>query len=108
MTECHIEPPILMIETGDPFKILSKIATSQKIHVIFTKYFMCTNWGHNVIYLQNIKFEKLIIWPGGAYTDATHGTKCKIFVKFLKTFIIFFYINHINYSLTINSPGLGI
>ena len=66
------------------------MAANQKVHVILTKYFMCINQGHNVIYLQNMKFEWLIDWPGGAYTYAAHGTKCKIFVKFLKTFIIFF------------------
>ena len=55
------------------------MAASQKVHVILTKYFMCINQGHNVIYLQNRKFVRLIVWPGGAYTDATHGTKCKIF-----------------------------
>ena len=66
------------------------MAAHQKVHVILTKYFMCINRGHNVIYLQNMKFERLTVRPGGAYTDATHGTKCKVFVKFLKTFIIFF------------------
>ena len=66
------------------------MAAHRKVLVISTKYFMCINRGHNVIYLQNMKFEQLTVWPGGAYTDATHGTKCKIFVKFLKTFIIFF------------------
>ena len=76
------------------------MAISQKVYVILTKYFMCINQEHYVIYLQNIKFELFILWPEGAYTDATHATKCKIF----KTFIIFFYINHINYSLTIDSP----
>ena len=66
------------------------MAARQKVHEISTKYFMCINRGHNVIYLQNMKFERLTVRPGGAYTDATHGTKCKIFVKFLKTLIIFF------------------
>ena len=33
------------------------MATSQKIHVISTKYFMYINQKYNVIYLQNIKFE---------------------------------------------------
>ena len=66
------------------------MAARRKVHAISTKYFMCINRGHNVIYLQNMKFERLTVQPGGAYTDATHGTKCKIFVKFLKTFIIFF------------------
>ena len=60
------------------------MAAHRKVHVISTKYFMCINPGHNVIYLQNMKFERLTVQPGGAYTDAAHGTKCKIFVKFLK------------------------
>ena len=62
------------------------MAASQKVHVILTKYFMCINQGHNVIYLQNMKFERLIVWPGGAYTDAAHGTKCKIFKNIYKFF----------------------
>ena len=33
---------------------------------------MCINRGHYVIYLQNMKFERLILWPGGVYTDAMH------------------------------------
>ena len=60
-----------------------------------------------MIYLQNMKFERLTVWPGGAYTDAAHGTKCKIFVKFLKTLIIFFYVNHFNYFLAIGSSRFG-
>ena len=48
------------------------MAASGKVQVISTKYFMYINWGHYVIYLQNIKFERLILWPGGAYTDAMH------------------------------------
>ena len=28
-----------------------------------------------MIYLQNIKFVWLILWPGGAYTDDTYATK---------------------------------
>ena len=55
------------------------MADSQKVHVISTKYFIYINQKHNVIYLQNMKFEQLIVWPGGAYTDTTHGTKCKFF-----------------------------
>ena len=66
------------------------MAASQKVHVILTKYFMCINRGNNVIYLQNMKFEQLTVQPGGAYTDAAHATKCKMFVKFLRTFIIIF------------------
>ena len=41
-------------------------------HVILTKYFMCINKKHYMIYLQNMKFERLILWPWGAYTDAMH------------------------------------
>ena len=33
---------------------------------------MYINWGHYVIYLQNMKLERLILWPGGAYTDTMH------------------------------------
>ena len=48
------------------------MAASGKVQVISTKYFMYINQGHYVIYLQNIKFERLILWPGEAYTDAMH------------------------------------
>ena len=48
------------------------MAASGKVQVISTKYFMSINRGHYVIYLQNMKFERLILWPGGAYTDAMH------------------------------------
>ena len=58
------------------------MAACGKLHVISTKYFMCINQEYNVIYLQNMKFEWLTVKPGGAYTDATCGTKCKVFVKF--------------------------
>ena len=51
------------------------MAASQKVHVILTKYFMCINWGHYVIYLQSMKFVQLLLWPGGAYTDDTYATK---------------------------------
>ena len=46
------------------------MAASQKLHVISTKYFMCINQRHYVIYLQNMKFLQSILWPGGVYTDA--------------------------------------
>ena len=45
--------------------------------MISTKCFMCINWGHYVIYLQNKKFVWLIVWPGGAYTDDTYATKAE-------------------------------
>ena len=48
------------------------MAAIRKVQVILTKYFMCINWGHYMIYLQNMKFERLILWPGGAYTDTMH------------------------------------
>ena len=48
------------------------MAASRKVQVILTKYFICINQEHYVIYLQNIKFERLILWPGGVYTDAMH------------------------------------
>ena len=48
------------------------MATSRNVQVILTNYFMCINRGHYVIYLQNMKFERLILWPGGAYTDTMH------------------------------------
>ena len=51
------------------------MAASRKILLISTKYFMCINWGHNAIYLQNMKFVRLILWPGGAYTDGTYAIK---------------------------------
>ena len=43
--------------------------------MISTKYIMCINWGHYVVYVQNIKFVQLILWPGRAYTDNTYATK---------------------------------
>ena len=58
------------------------MAGSKKIHVILTKYFMCINRKHYVIYLQNIKFIQLIFWPGGAYTYATHAAKAKIMIPY--------------------------
>ena len=79
------------------------MAASQKVYVILTKYFMCINQGYYVIYLQNMKFELFILWPGGVYTDTAHGTKCKIF----KNIYNFFYVNHINYSLAIGSPRMA-
>ena len=51
------------------------MAASGKVHVISTKYFMCINWGHYVIYRQNMKFVQLILWPGGVYTDNAFATK---------------------------------
>ena len=58
------------------------MADSQKVHVIVTKYFMCINRGYYVIYLQNMKFVQLILWPGGAYTDDTYATKARITIPY--------------------------
>ena len=55
------------------------MAASRKVYIILTKYLMCISRGHYVIYLQNMKFELSMLWPGGVYTDAAHATKCKIF-----------------------------
>ena len=51
------------------------MAVSRKVHVISTKYFICINQGSYVIYLQNMKFVHLIVWPAGAYTDDTYVIK---------------------------------
>ena len=56
MTGYNIEPLSLMIATGEHFKILSKMAASEKVHMILTKYFRDINQEHYVIYLQNMKF----------------------------------------------------
>ena len=58
------------------------MAASRKVHEISTKYFMCINQELYVIYLQNIKFVKSILWPGGAYTDAAHAAKAKIMIPY--------------------------
>ena len=58
------------------------MTASQKVHIILTKYFMCINQGHYVIYLQNMKFVQSILWPGGAYTDATHANTAKIMIPY--------------------------
>ena len=51
------------------------MAGSGKVQVISTKYFMCINQEYYVVYVQNIKFVWLILWPGRAYTDDTYATK---------------------------------
>ena len=43
---------------------------------------MYINQGHYAIYLQNMKFMQLILWPGGVYTDATHAAKAKITIPY--------------------------
>ena len=58
------------------------MAASQKVHVISTKYFMCINQEYYVICLQNMKFVQSIVWPGRAYTDATHVDKAKIMIPY--------------------------
>ena len=58
------------------------MAISEKVHVISTKYFMCINQEYYVIYLPNIKFLQLILWPGGAYTDDIYVTKVKSMIPY--------------------------
>ena len=62
------------------------MAASQKVHVILTKYFMGINQGHYVIYLQNMKFVLLILWPGGTYTDDAYATTATITIPYYDSF----------------------
>ena len=39
-----------------------------------------------MIYLQNIKFVQLILWPGGAYTDNTYATTVPITIPYYDSF----------------------
>ena len=38
--------------------------------------------GYYVIYLENTKFLQSILWPGGAYTDATNATAATIMIPY--------------------------
>ena len=38
--------------------------------------------GHYVIYLQNMKFVRSILWPGGAYTDASYANAARIMIPY--------------------------
>ena len=58
------------------------MADCQKVHVISTEYFMGINQGHYMIYLQNMKFLRSILWPGGVYKDATHANTAKIMIPY--------------------------
>ena len=71
------------------------MAASQKVYKILTKYFMCINRGHYVIYLQNMKFMQSILWPGGVYTDAAHTTKAKIMIPYYDEIVNHDYIGSI-------------
>ena len=62
------------------------MAASHKLHEISTKYFMGINWGHYVIYLQNMKFVQLICWSGGAYTDNAYATTALITIPYYDSF----------------------
>ena len=62
------------------------MAASQKVHEISTKYCMGINWGHYVIYLQNMKFVRLILWPGGVYTDKAYATTAVISIPYYDSF----------------------
>ena len=65
------------------------MAASHKLHEISTKYFMGINQRHYVIYLQNMKFVQLILWPGGAYTDDTYATTARS-----RSHIMIHFMNH--------------
>ena len=58
------------------------MAASQEVHKILTKYFICINQGHYMIYLQYMKFVRSTLWPGGAYTDTAHAKKAKIMIPY--------------------------
>ena len=45
-----------------------------------------------MIYLQNMKFIRLILWPGGVYTDAANATKAKITIPYSHEFVNHDYI----------------
>ena len=62
------------------------MAASQKLHEISTKYFVGINGEHYVIYLQNMKFVWLILWPGGAYTDDAYATTAMITIPYYDSF----------------------
>ena len=62
------------------------MAASQKLYKISTKYFMDINQKHYMIYLQNIKFVKLILWPEGAYTDDAYATTAAIMIPYYDSF----------------------
>ena len=62
------------------------MAASEKVHMILTKYFRGINRGHYVIYLQNMKFVQLILWPGGVYTDDAYATTAVIMIPYYGSF----------------------
>ena len=47
---------------------------------------MDINQGHYVIYLQNMKFIQLILWPEGAYTDDAYATTATITIPYYDSF----------------------
>ena len=62
------------------------MAASQKVHGDIDSIFHVHQSGHYVIYLQNMKFVQLILWPGGAYTDNTYTTKVKSMIPYYDSF----------------------
>ena len=62
------------------------MAVCKKVHMILTKYSKDINQKHYVIYLQNMKFVQLILWPGGAYTDDTYATTVTIAIPYYDSF----------------------
>ena len=62
---------------------MSKMAATQKVHVISTKYFMYIYRRHSWIYQQNMKFLRSILSPGQLYTDATYTDAAKIMISYI-------------------------
>ena len=62
------------------------MAASEKVHMISTKYFRGINQGQYVIYLQNMEFMQLILWPGGVYTDGTYATTVATMIQYYDSF----------------------
>ena len=62
------------------------MAVNQKVHVLSTKYFMGINWRHLCDISANMKFVRLILWPGGAYTDGAYPTTAAITIPYYDSF----------------------
>ena len=58
------------------------MAANHKLYELSTKYFMDINRGYYVIYLQNIKFARLILWTERAYTDDAYATTAVITIRY--------------------------
>ena len=66
---------------------------------------MCIDWGHYVIYLQNMKFVQSILWPGEAYTNAAHTDRAKIMIPYSDEIMNHDYIDSM--ACMPNEPKIG-